>query len=156
MKLELNARELPQDFEAALENLSYDQMAEANERTYVLRAISDLEAKSPTCFCVNPVIISSEGTGAHWKKLICGECGKFFKWLPKPKNFTVRPSSTTGLPAGDFCEICLQPKGVASLQVHHIMEVCDGGTNSLDNLQTVCHSCHELIHWRRRQVERGQ
>lgn len=33
-----------------------------------------------------------------------------------------------------------------TLQVHHIIEVSQGGDNSLDNLITVCLSCHTLIH----------
>lgn len=33
-----------------------------------------------------------------------------------------------------------------TLQVHHIIEVSQGGDNSLENLLTICMSCHTLLH----------
>lgn len=33
-----------------------------------------------------------------------------------------------------------------NLQVHHIQQRLHGGTHDLDNLITVCRSCHEQIH----------
>ena len=37
-------------------------------------------------------------------------------------------------------------KNTRWLDTHHIIRVCDGGDNSLDNLTTVCFSHHTLIH----------
>lgn len=39
--------------------------------------------------------------------------------------------------------ICEEPEcEKASVDVHHIVALADGGTNAWDNLQALCHSCH--------------
>ncbi len=32
------------------------------------------------------------------------------------------------------------------IQVHHIIEQCDGGTHDEDNLIPICISCHSMVH----------
>jgi 5-methylcytosine-specific restriction endonuclease McrA len=39
------------------------------------------------------------------------------------------------------------PKGNARLQVHHITPVGDGGSDDLENLETLCSECHETRHY---------
>ena len=42
------------------------------------------------------------------------------------------------------CKLCEKEKTV--LQVHHIQEVCNGGTNKPENLITLCEKCHKKVH----------
>ena len=51
----------------------------------------------------------------------------------------------------DYCEICLVPKDVYPnhFEMHHIIEVQNGGESTADNLLCVCISCHKLIHHQR-------
>lgn len=44
---------------------------------------------------------------------------------------------------GNKCRICRSTK---QLQVHHILPLSRGGTNSQLNLITLCHACHEKRH----------
>ena len=49
--------------------------------------------------------------------------------------------------AHPLCEMCLKEgKYTPMTEVHHIVPIDCGGTNSWDNLQSLCHSCHEKIH----------
>lgn len=47
-------------------------------------------------------------------------------------------------------------KMVPATQVHHIIPLAGGGTNSFDNLMGLCHSCHSTVtareggRWKRR------
>jgi len=40
------------------------------------------------------------------------------------------------------CETTGGPKGDAQLEVHHITPVSKGGSDDLENLETLCQSCH--------------
>ena len=42
------------------------------------------------------------------------------------------------------CELCQWDKTTRDL--HHIIEVSNGGTNELNNLLCVCPNCHRMIH----------
>jgi 5-methylcytosine-specific restriction endonuclease McrA len=41
---------------------------------------------------------------------------------------------------------CTQCGSSRSLEVHHIVPIHAGGTNSRENLTTLCHKCHVAIH----------
>lgn len=41
------------------------------------------------------------------------------------------------------CQKCARTDG---LEVHHIIPVCEGGTNAMDNLITLCSGCHGEWH----------
>lgn len=41
------------------------------------------------------------------------------------------------------CAICDDNR---HLQVHHVVPRCQGGTNHMMNLITLCHRCHALVH----------
>ena len=46
-----------------------------------------------------------------------------------------------------LCERCLaEGRYVAVEEVHHIVPISQGGTNSEDNLMSLCRSCHQKIH----------
>ena len=46
---------------------------------------------------------------------------------------------------GGVCEKC-KHTNFAILNAHHIVEVCNGGTDDLDNLLLLCPNCHALEH----------
>lgn len=96
-------------------------------------------------------------------KLICQHCGQTFtssssdsKYCSshcKQKNYRAkRRNSTQTLPDkqlysifnGIACELCAWDK--ASRDLHHIVEVSNGGVNSIDNVICVCPNCHRMIH----------
>ena len=95
--------------------------------------------------------------------LICQHCGKEFtaanknaKYCSdscKQKNYRAqRKSSSSDISDKQLykifinvsCEICNWNK--ASRDLHHIIEISNGGTNSLDNIICVCPNCHRMIH----------
>lgn len=50
-----------------------------------------------------------------------------------------------------LCEVCQQHgKYVMADLVHHKKPIAAGGTNTEENLQSLCISCHERIHQRKR------
>ena len=97
-------------------------------------------------------------------KLICKQCGREFlsavksaKYCSdscKQKNYRARQKSLSedGECIKYFykvflntpCELCQWDKTTRDL--HHIIEVVNGGTNELDNLICVCPNCHRMIH----------
>jgi hypothetical protein len=87
------------------------------------------------------------------RRIECGQCHKFYYWLPKIKNINKRPPSSTGLARGAVCQCCLKA-GVA-LVGHHVVPVADGGSDAQDNIWTVCSACHAIIHALRRMVEQA-
>ncbi len=49
--------------------------------------------------------------------------------------------------AHPLCEECLKQGRLTPMEeVHHKLPVNRGGTNDWDNLESVCHSCHEKLH----------
>lgn len=105
------------------------------------------ESKPPCCARQALLPEPTPPGSKHYKKAVCGSCGKFFGWISKPKNMTRRAPSTTGLTPAEHCAICLTGQ---SLEVHHIIEIQDGGSNDPDNRLTLCQGCHALVHWVRR------
>lgn len=104
-----------------------------------------LSASKPVCCTRQAVIAVDPDPGVkHYKKAICGSCGKFFGWISKPKNLAHRAPSTTSIRPSSCCAICLTE---TALEVHHIIEIQDGGDNAPDNRMTLCRGCHALVHW---------
>lgn len=97
-------------------------------------------------------------------KQICKHCGKEFmsssknaKYCSdscKQKNYRARQKSLSenGTSIKNYykvfenipCELCSWDK--TSRDLHHIIEVSNGGTNELNNLICVCPNCHRMIH----------
>lgn len=58
---------------------------------------------------------------------------------PKRMQLPIRVKNACLKRDGHACKKC----GVsAQLHIDHIIEYCDGGSNALDNLQTLCAPCH--------------
>ncbi len=105
-------------------------------------------------------------TGTHYAKLVCGECGKYHKFVAKPEADSTkyrRPKQHRELVTKygrGYCELCLLgaddfDKGV-TLEAHHLIEFQNGGSEERDNIWIVCTMCHRLIHWTRRYVGRNE
>jgi uncharacterized Zn finger protein (UPF0148 family) len=102
----------------------------------------------------------------HWGEIRCPVHGH--RWISKPSddrkprlrsNKDLRPL----LPAGrrDYCWHCLRTEDhlkrlrpSVELQVHHVIEVEDGGTDDPVNLQSLCRECHAEVHRRRELIAR--
>lgn len=106
------------------------------------------------------------------KKSICTICGKEFKRINSEQKYCSRGCANrsrigikyrTGArednyknkedqkrslieERGPACEICGYDN-VKILQVHHIKEKKNGGTDELTNLQLLCPNCHFTIHY---------
>lgn len=42
--------------------------------------------KSQCRFCISTNLIQQEAPPPHYKKLVCGDCGGFIKWMPNPEK----------------------------------------------------------------------
>lgn len=134
--------------DALIDALCNEDLPDVLAALHCRQEINRLSAEKPRCCSQQAIIAETPDPGVkHYKKAVCGSCGKFFGWISKPKNLTRRAPSTTGLKTGERCAICLTG---SSLEVHHIIEVADGGDNDPENLLTLCQACHALVHWVRR------
>lgn len=102
----------------------------------------------------------------HYGKIVCDTHGH--SWAKKPDALRSPKRKTNAalfnkLPDDlqGFCWACgrdevlleaLRPS--VSLQVHHIIEVTDGGGDDRDNLMLLCGECHAEVHRRRESFRR--
>jgi len=108
----------------------------------------------------------------HWAEYQCANtaCSRLKKhvdWVPKPRDGSSRRKANRKLLKKcdvllrDFCHLCARPSAVLDhlkpalqLEVHHVIEVQDGGTDEPSNLWVLCSECHELVHRQRRAFNR--
>ena len=108
----------------------------------------------------------------HWAEYQCANtaCSRFKKhtgWVPKPRDGNRRRKQNRKLlkrcdvSLRDFCHLCTRTsaaldrlKPALQLEVHHVIEVQDGGTDEASNLWILCSECHELVHRQRRAFNR--
>lgn len=91
----------------------------------------------------------------HNAELVCKECNRFIKWIPKPKNEKAREKRPPYPKPSDiaigYCQICLLPKENLltneTLETHHING--NPADRSPGNFLVVCTSCHGLINHQR-------
>ena len=103
----------------------------------------------------------------HYGEIRCTSCNRH-QWIAKPEN-EKRPRRKANrklLPLidadrRDWCWRCLRTKESLGelqpsleLQVHHVIEVSDGGTDEPLNLEVLCEECHEETHRDRRRYGR--
>ena len=56
--------------------------------------------------------------------------------------------------AHPLCEACLGlGRATVATLVHHVRPIADGGTNDDSNLKSLCVSCHEKIHQRKKRSD---
>lgn len=102
----------------------------------------------------------------HFAKINCGKCGAFLRWMPFPEldaeHARSRRQSRRALRpnADSFCEICLRTAGQLvhpdRLEVQHVIEKADGGSDEPDNLRHYCTACHSWVNWMRTYVSRRE
>lgn len=96
----------------------------------------------------------------HGYALRCPMCNKFWGWggrkklLRNESGNRVLSSIWTAKRLGiDFCQCCLRKNthmgDTEQLEVHHVVQVSDGGQDIPANIWVVCTSCHKEIHHRR-------
>ena len=110
------------------------------------------------CLIVPPRKTSSP----HYAEYRCIACDQFNGFVQKPDNLKNKRKSNLKLKKQipehlqNNCEICLRKIDLIKqlklvMEVHHVIEVQDGGTDDTNNLRYVCYQCHQLIH-RQREV----
>jgi 5-methylcytosine-specific restriction endonuclease McrA len=88
----------------------------------------------------------------HYGKAICPYCGRFVKWIAKPENTELRRKSKFSPEklGKEYCELCLRPREylgkAGQLDIHHIIEIHNGGQDEEDNVWVLCSHCHSLVH----------
>lgn len=116
--------------------------------------------------CNYPCVVTLRPGTPHYGEIRCPDHGH--DWVPKPnsKKRAKRKSNLklkNSIPEGynNFCELCMRSKPLLSklnpplfLEVHHVIEVQELGSNDPENLRLLCSECHELIHARRRSFNR--
>ena len=81
-------------------------------------------------------------------KGICNRCGRNCKLIDDELNRLYQ----LDLVKGDVCYLAneyMRSIGLhswSSWHAHHIVKRCDGGTDTLDNIETVCQWCHDGLH----------
>lgn len=110
-------------------------------------------------------LIEPRGPHTHVWQCTSATCS-YTTWAPKPKNINVRRDLKSARHMLEEsgrerrCEICLRSEHelppLQSLEVHHVIEVQDGGLNDLDNLRWICTEHHAWIHHERRYTARPE
>jgi 5-methylcytosine-specific restriction endonuclease McrA len=134
--------------DALLDSLTDEDLPELLAAVHCRNELKKLSESNPPCCTRQALLPEPPPPGSkHYKKAVCSSYGRFFGWISKPKNLAHRAPSTTGLTPEGRCAICLSGQ---SLEVHHIVEIQDGGSNDPANRLTLCQGCHALVHWVRR------
>lgn len=101
-------------------------------------------------FTLTPVL-------GHYARYDCPVCDRFLGWEAKPENANKKRRkpqdhlfwifNDRGV---DYCQLCLRYTGQLPakvvFQVHHVIEVQNGGSDEPENLMHLCSICHRLLH----------
>jgi len=104
----------------------------------------------------------------HYGEIRCPDHGHH--WVPKPSADKRQKRKANAklkklIPEGynSFCELCMRSESLLGdlspslfLEVHHVIEVQELGSDAPENLRLLCSECHELVHSRRRSFNRYQ
>ena len=111
---------------------------------------SNVRKKTPDviCFCGN--VVDKSRRAKYCSKSCANEAIKLFVRKPRAKSngkyalkhFRVHLINERG----GKCNRCdFSIAGI--LQIHHIIERCNGGTDEFSNLEILCPNCHALHHY---------
>ena len=75
-------------------------------------------------------------------------CDKKIHWAyQKGPNYGFANTKEMALNRDDYtCQYCKGKRKDSKLEVHHIMFRSQGGSDNQENLITLCHTCHSLLH----------
>lgn len=132
------------------------------------KIMSDIKNFFQCPVCNYPCEVTLRPDTPHYGEIRCPDHGHY--WVPKPNsekrakrksNLKLRKSIPEGY--NSFCELCMRSESLfgklkpsLSLEVHHVIEVQELGSDGPENLRLLCSECHELIHARRRSFNRYQ
>ena len=123
-------------------------------RAFCNKKCYGIYCRSPEMVCVVCQATFKVGGGKR-KRLTCSRaCSNksrkgisYKKGAPNSNSTKVRKLKGLLLEdRGHKCEMC-SFNNVNILQVHHIIERSNGGSNDLENLQLLCPNCHCTIHY---------
>lgn len=136
--------------------------------------------KCPICNESMPIGVIEPQDPERWTnfaRVVCGNCSGLVEWRQRsPSGFIGwQPWPTTDMEHGrdrrqsrralkpnseTFCEICLRtPDQLVhpdTIEVQHIIEKADGGTDDPENLAAYCKACHSWVNWMRTYVSRRE
>lgn len=104
--------------------------------------------------------VTGKISSTHGYELRCSYCDTFVGWggkkqAVKNENGDRQRSSqwTAKRLNKDYCEMCQRPKHLLGhgerLEVHHVVEVEQGGEDVPENIWVLCTPCHRLVHHQR-------
>jgi HNH endonuclease len=128
----------------------------------------DEEKYCPQCNALGE--LQETESAKHYLQCVRPSCGKWLDWVQKPKNENKQNRTehkklmrNVHESMRSFCWNCnrheewlKQLKPALHLEVHHIVEVCNGGQDNSENLQVLCNECHLEVHRRRELHQRYQ
>jgi 5-methylcytosine-specific restriction endonuclease McrA len=111
------------------------------------------------CGLVEPVTYG-EVSDVHGYKLHCPHCGMYVGWGGKTQAIKngngerVRSSQWTAKRLNaDHCEMCQRRKDFLGkgerLEIHHVLEISQGGEDVPENIWILCTACHRIVHHQR-------
>lgn len=143
----IHGSQFPAKTQSLVNSIPDADLSAVLEAVYCRQVLNDIAARTPPCCRNRALIAESPPPGSkHFRVAICESCRRKHGHIRKPQNISGRSAATSGLPAGPECVLCLTRD---NLEVHHIHEIADGGSNSPDNRMTLCQACHALVHWLR-------
>jgi 5-methylcytosine-specific restriction protein A len=104
--------------------------------------------KKPCAYPGCPKLTDEKYCEDH-KKIVMQQYDKFNREHNKNKKYgnNWRRIRALYIKQHPLCERCLQEGRITPVEeVHHILPVKQGGSNSFTNLMSVCKSCHTKIH----------
>lgn len=118
------------------------------------------EGRFEKCKCGRELEFVETPNCVHYGKLMCPMHG-FMKWVRNPKKKEKRGASKFDIrsvlmfhkmPIGKpFCFFCLRNEeqlgAKETLTTDHIIQITDGGSDTIENLQILCTACHRLKNW---------
>lgn len=111
------------------------------------------------CGLVEPVTYG-EVNDVHGFKLHCPHCGSYVGWggltqaVKNGNGERVRSSQWTAKRLNAVhCEMCQRRKDFLGkgerLEVHHVIQIDQGGEDTPDNIWILCTACHRIVHHQR-------
>ena len=90
-------------------------------------------------------------SSVHYGKEVCSGCGKFVRWIGKPKNENKRKDKNANWrdkwkEKGFICGVCGATEKDynknSQWELDHIIQLSDGGEDKFENTMMLCKYCH--------------